>query len=100
MKWKNIKRWIQDPRDYKAIWRSKANFNKFCDCLTKTEKKTHREALKYIRQCFLKAYTEAYRKEKKSREKTKEKLSDYKEILECFDAVEEVKNEVLNDNEV
>ena len=52
-----------NPKDAKAIWRIKQISNKFSDCLNRREKKMYREDLKYIRKCFLNAYTEAYRKE-------------------------------------
>jgi len=84
-----------NPKDYKAIWRAKTTFNKFYGCLNKTEKKNHSKDLKYIRQCFLNAYTEAYRKERKIREKTEGKLEELNVILEMFKAIEEAKkNEV------
>lgn len=80
-----------NPKDHKTIWRTKLIFNKFYDCLTKTERKTHREDLKYIKQCLINAYTEAYRKEKRFRDK----VEDLEVELDMRKAVE-----VMKDNEI
>lgn len=77
-----------NPKDHKTIWRTKLIFNKFYDCLTKTEKRTHKEDLKYIRECFINAYREAYEKERMFRDK----VEDLEVELDMIKAVDVMKN--------
>jgi len=84
-----------NPRDYKAVWRSRTIFNKFSDCLGITERKAHKEDLEYIKHCLTKACQEAKRKERKLRERIKDKLGDFKDLLDMFEAVKEMKEEEI-----